>query len=144
MLNEFFLKRKLSNSVAGIGIDILNVKRIESILEKHGNIFCKKIFGNNEYKEFSNRLNKNSSRAIRFLASRFAAKEAFAKAMNFGIIKPLSWKDVQILNSSNGSPVLELNIDLHNWFYSKYNAHISISDEKDLVIAFVVIESKLN
>ncbi|AWD32308.1 Holo-[acyl-carrier-protein] synthase [Candidatus Kinetoplastibacterium sorsogonicusi] len=130
------------NPIVGLGIDIIDVRRVEFIYKKYGLNFCKKILGNNEYNEFMQRLNRNYLKSIKFIASRFSAKESFYKAIKIGM-PTLSWHNIQIMNTSIGAPIMKLNSQLNDWFNQRYgNIHISISDESQFVITCVVIEKK--
>ncbi|UOF93721.1 MAG: holo-ACP synthase [Bordetella sp.] len=141
--NFYSLLPKISGPIAGIGVDILYTSRIEKALTRSCMRFAEKILGLEELQNFYIRRNKNIKKSIKFLSSRFAAKEAFSKAVGIGINIPVRWKEVQIINSNNGRPTLFLSPKLFSWynkFYGKF--HVSISDESDMVIAFVVIEHK--
>ncbi|GAB6183429.1 holo-ACP synthase [Thermodesulfovibrio hydrogeniphilus] len=117
--------------IKGIGVDIVSVDRIKAIYEKFGEKFLKKIFTDNEIKySFSH---KNP---FPHFAARFAAKEAVIKALN----KPegLKLKDIEIINSSNGSPQIAIS---GSWFMDKEKTVIncSLSHEKNYAVAFVII-----
>ncbi len=129
-------------NIAGIGIDLLNTSRIEQILMKYGERFAKRILGLQELDEFNNRKKRSFQRGINFLSSRFAAKEAFFKAINLKINIPITWHGVQILNTTTGSPTVVLSSNFSKWYNERYgSAHVSISDDFRLVIAYVVIEN---
>ena len=89
--------------IFGIGTDIVNIKRIESSLKKNGSVFKNRIFSKNEISYCENK--KNSSA---FYAKRFAAKEAFSKALGTGIRKGVNLKNIEINNNSNGKPYILL------------------------------------
>ena len=82
-------------------------------------------------------------RGIRFLATRFAAKEAFSKAIGLGMRMPMTWRAMQVLNAPSGKPqavtsgVLKEFMDLHG-----LSAQVSITDEDDYAVAFVIVEKK--
>ncbi|MDX2050289.1 MAG: holo-ACP synthase [Rickettsiaceae bacterium] len=123
-------------TIHGIGCDLVNCLRIEQIFLKYPASFIKRILGQIEIRKFST-LNDQKTK-VSFLAKRFAAKEAVAKAFGTGIGQTLEFKDIQIDNDYNGKPkvilpknLLELTIN--------YQIHISISDEWPIAIAFVII-----
>lgn len=108
--------------IKGIGVDILEIKRIEKYLDTDQ--FINKILTTAEISQFKS-LNKKQKE---YLAGRYAAKEAYSKACGTGIGK-LAFKDIEILNNELGQPYLT----------NDPKAHVSISHEKDYVVAFVVI-----
>ena len=89
--------------IFGIGTDIVNIKRIEKILKKKNNNFKNRIFSNREIIYCDNKKNPSS-----YYAKRFAAKEAFTKALGTGINKGISLKDIEIFNDSLGKPKIKL------------------------------------
>ncbi|OIJ15104.1 holo-ACP synthase [Anaerobacillus alkalilacustris] len=115
--------------IIGTGIDIVELKRIEDTLHRHPN-FIKRILTEKEEQNFQKLIEK---RKIEFLAGRFAAKEAFSKAIGTGIGRNLSWKDVEILPAINGKPTI---------VSEKTNGkiHLSISHSKEYAVANVIIE----
>lgn len=128
--------------IFGIGTDIVRSARIEEALRKRDGLFAEKILGPEELDAFHRRGEPHFSKAVRYLATRFAAKEALSKAMGTGFRKPLSWHGVQVLNADNGRPVFVFGEEMQTWFQSQnLCAHITISDEHEYAVAFVVIES---
>lgn len=123
--------------IKGIGTDLVSVPRIERVLERHRDRFANKILGCDEYQEFQ----KCKHRA-NFLAKRFAAKEAAAKALGTGFSKGVSWKDIQVMHNEHGRPELSLSNGALKRFLSIRGEQIllSLSDEEPLVIAYVIIE----
>lgn len=121
--------------IIGIGTDIVNIKRIESIYQKYGEAFLDKNFHLEEKKHFKNLpLHKK----INYLAKRFAAKEAVAKAFGVGIGDKISFCDIAILNNELGAPYVLIEKDKINEIH-KYNIHISLSDDEPFAIAFAMI-----
>ncbi len=124
-------------SLYGIGIDIVQIDRMEKMIEKHGDIFAKKIFHENELNIYQGLKQK-----ARFLAKRFAAKEAFSKAFGTGIVDGITLPNIEISNDEQGKPT----IILHEKTKEKFNAvsacsiFLSISDEKMYAVAQVIIE----
>ncbi|MGE8603573.1 holo-ACP synthase, partial [Bordetella trematum] len=82
-------------AIAGIGMDLIRVDRIERALARHGERFAEKVLGDQELEKFRARSARDPQRGVRFLATRFAAKEAFSKAIGLGMRLPMTWKRVQ-------------------------------------------------
>jgi holo-[acyl-carrier protein] synthase len=129
-------------SVAGIGTDLMRVDRIRLVFERHGDKFARRILGSQEMEKFLRRYQRDPQRGIRFLATRFAAKEAFSKAIGLGMHSPMSWSKMQTLNEPSGKPCVFLSEPLASWYAARFGAaHVSITDESDIVAAFVVVET---
>ena len=124
----------------GIGVDIVQNSRIrKSITNKN---FLLRIFTNDEINKSKKTKNKTA-----FFSKRFAAKEAFSKALGTGFRETLNFKDISITNNKNGKPSIKINNKLHNLIYKKFktkkiNVLLSISDESEHSIAFVIFEKK--
>ncbi|MFA7625157.1 MAG: holo-ACP synthase [Pusillimonas sp.] len=130
-------------SIAGIGTDIARVDRIAAAYARHADRFALRILGEREWPVFLRRKARDPQRGIRYLATRFAAKEAFSKAIGLGMHSPMSWRRMEVVNAPGGRPVVVLNEPLAGWYAQRYGAaHISVSDEKDMVTAFAVVETK--
>lgn len=125
--------------IYGIGTDIVAVARIETALASHGERFAARILAESELAEF-----RASSAPARFTAKRFAAKEAFAKALGTGIGAELSWHDLTVTHDAAGKPAFTFSAALTDRLYPLEVAatHLSISDETTHAVAFVVIERK--
>jgi holo-[acyl-carrier protein] synthase len=125
--------------IYGIGTDIVNIARIEKSLAKFGDIFAKKILSEKEMAVFAIKKDNQAS----YLAKRFAAKEAFAKALGTGFRGEISLKHVEILNDELGKPSLCISgaaqKTLQKLAGDKANLHLSLSDDYPTAIAFVVI-----
>lgn len=130
-------------AIAGIGLDLLRPDRIETSLARFGDRFARKILGPDEYLKYQARSTRSSARGVRYLATRFAAKEAFAKAIGLGIRMPMTWRAVQILNLPSGRPTLQIvDIALGQWYAERFGpAHVSLTDERDMVAAYVIVET---
>lgn len=128
--------------IYGIGTDIVQIKRIEETLVRTPR-FAEKILGADELIEYQQRQNSISAlRGLQYLSNRFAAKEAFGKAMRIGMRAPISWHTLQIMNDSNGAPMIVTSGDLAlHMQQNQLQVNVSISDESDYAIAFVVIEN---
>lgn len=133
----------LPGSVAGIGTDLIRVERIARAYERQGERFARRILGERELAVFHARLKRDQARGIRYLATRFAAKEAFSKAIGLGMHSPMSWPLMQTLNQTGGRPQVHLSEPLAQWCEQRFGAmHVSLTDESDMAMAFVVVESK--
>ncbi|WP_323011441.1 holo-ACP synthase [Castellaniella sp.] len=130
------------SNIAGIGTDLLRVDRIERIVDRHGLRFAQRILGEDELLVHARRTARDPRRGVLYLATRFAAKEAFSKAIGLGIHMPMTWSRVQILNRRGGAPEIYLSSPLKDWYDARFGvAHVSMTDESNMVAAFVVIES---
>lgn len=130
-------------AVAGIGVDLLRLERIERVFARHGERFARRILGPQEIEKFNIRYQRDPQRGLRFLASRFAAKEAFSKAIGLGMHSPMTWSRMQTLNEASGKPCVRLSEPLASWYGQRFGAaHVSITDESDMVAAFVVVEAR--
>ena len=123
--------------IYGIGTDIVEVSRIEASIAQFGDDLAKRILAESELPSYL-----ASHIKPRFLAKRFAAKEAFSKALGTGLRAPATFQNITISHDELGKPVLVLAAELQVFLQSKniVNMHISISDEKNLAAAFVVLE----
>lgn len=125
--------------IYGIGTDVVEVSRIAEALNKFGDNFAKKILSEEEFLIFQkNNIKEN------FLAKRFAAKEAFAKAMGTGFRGEVNIKSIIITNNELGRPDFKLkkNISLMMKEKKIRYCHLSISDEKNIAVAFVILEKE--
>lgn len=122
--------------IAGIGTDIVAVARLVKLYERHGERVLEKLLAPSERAGFNKA--KDSGR---FLAKRFAAKEAFGKALGIGVAHPASLPNVAVAHDALGKPILDFAPELASYLAErKLSAHLSISDEADYAIAFVVLE----
>lgn len=128
--------------IYGIGTDLCDVRRIEATLARRGDRFAERVLGPNELRVFHARRARAPLRGIRFLATRFSAKEAFSKAIGLGIRSPMTWSACEILNEPSGKPVLKLSGALAAWFEARaLVAHVTVTDEGDYAASFVVVET---
>ena len=128
--------------ILGIGVDIIDNKRIKKSIKN--NKFKKRIYSANELKLSSLTINKTS-----FFSKRFAAKEAFAKALGTGFRNSLNFKDIEVINDELGKPYYAKNRKItkliqKNFNVKNFNCFLSISDEKDYSTAFTIIQTKWN
>ncbi|MEN9761418.1 MAG: hypothetical protein RI906_1244 [Pseudomonadota bacterium] len=132
--------------IYGIGTDIVQVARIERLLARWGDRFARRVLGPEELAEFMRRRSRGShgpAYAARYLAKRFAGKEAFSKAIGLGLREPMSLLSLQILNDSRGKPIAVAGKRLAVWLNERgLQAQVSLSDEIDTVLAFVVVECR--
>jgi holo-[acyl-carrier protein] synthase len=128
--------------IVGIGTDLCDVRRIAATLHRKGDRFAEKVLGAQELRVFHARRERVQSRGLRYLATRFSAKEAFSKAIGLGIRQPMSWRACEILNHPSGQPYVQLNGELATWFHARgWRAHVSVTDESDYATSFVVVEA---
>jgi holo-[acyl-carrier protein] synthase len=129
--------------IQGIGTDICDVRRIRASLEKHGERFARRILSDGEMAVWKARTARWPERGLRFLATRFSAKEAFSKAVGLGIRMPMTWRSCEIANLRSGKPVIVLHGELKTWFEAQgWTAHVTVTDESDYAASFVVVESQ--
>ena len=127
--------------IFGIGTDICDIGRIEVALARRGERFAEKVLGPHEIEVFRARRARVEARGVAYLATRFAAKEAFAKAIGLGMRAPMTWRDCEVVKAASGQPQIRLHGALALWFAARgLVAHVSLSDESDVATAFVVIE----
>ena len=125
--------------ILGIGVDIIQNHRIKNSIKNHK--FRDRIYSTNELK-----LSASSKNKIEYFSKRFAAKEAFAKALGTGFRKNLNYKDIEVANDKMGKPYYTKSKKItklvqKNFKVNKFNCFLSISDEKDYSTAFTIIQS---
>ena len=125
--------------ILGIGVDIIKNERIRKSIKS--NKFRRRIYSSKELK-----LSKKTKDKVAFFSKRFAAKEAFSKALGTGFSSNLNFKDIEIINDKKGMPKYSENkkiikIVQKKYKVKKFNSFLSISDEKDYSTAFAIIES---
>ncbi|MBK6294801.1 MAG: holo-ACP synthase [Rhodoferax sp.] len=127
--------------IYGIGTDICDVRRIRASLDRHGERFALRILGDTEIATWRLRSQRWPERGVRYLATRFSAKEAFSKAIGLGMRMPMTWRLCEIDKLSSGQPTVVLHGTLKQWFDSRsLRAHITVSDETDYAASFCVVE----
>jgi holo-[acyl-carrier protein] synthase len=132
---------KLAAAIVGIGNDICDVRRIEAAWQRHGERFVQRVLGPNEQRVWQQRSQRWPGRGVRYLATRFSAKEAFSKAVGLGMRMPMTWRDCEILNHPSGQPYVRLSGELKTWFEAQgWRAHVTVSDETDYATSVVVVE----
>ncbi len=129
--------------IYGIGTDICDIRRIEATFERRGLRFAERVLGDAELRIFHARRGRAPARGLRFLATRFSAKEAFSKAIGLGIRSPMSWRLCEVLNQPSGKPVLQLSGALAAWFDARgLVGHVTVTDETDYAASFVIVETR--
>lgn len=127
--------------IYGIGTDICDVRRIRASLERHGDRFAEKVLSQAELVTWRARSERWPERGIRYLATRFSAKEAFSKAIGLGMRMPMTWRNCEISKLPSGQPVIVLHGELKTRFEAKgLTAHITVTDETDYAASFCVVE----
>ena len=124
--------------IVGIGVDIVDNRRIKKILMRFGTKFKERCFSNIEIKKSESRSNE-----INTLSKRYAAKEACAKALGTGLARGVFWRDIEVLNNNYGKPYIKLYNNalkrLNELSDSNCRVEVSLSDEKNYSIANVII-----
>ncbi len=126
--------------ILGIGVDIVSNLRIKKSIKK--NSFINRVFSKSEI--YQSKKTKNKSN---YFSKRFAAKEAFMKALGTGFRYNVNFKDISVINNKEGKPELKITNNIKKLLINrlkvkKFNLFISLSDEKNYSIAFVVIQKK--
>jgi holo-[acyl-carrier protein] synthase len=127
--------------IYGIGTDICDVRRIRASVARHGDRFAEKILTDAELLTWRERAERWPERGLRYLATRFSAKEAFSKAIGLGMRMPMTWRLCEINKLPSGQPTIVLHGQLKDWFDAKgLSAHITVTDETDYAASFCVVE----
>lgn len=130
--------------ILGIGVDIVNIKRIEKVVNSFGDKFLKRCFSDNEILKYRN---KNPLNFISGIAKLFAVKEAFVKALGTGFNLGVTFKNLEVLSDEFGKPFIKVfgyaleQVKKKSLNYENIKYHVSISDDYPTAVAFVVIES---
>jgi holo-[acyl-carrier protein] synthase len=128
-------------TIYGIGTDITQVSRVQGVMERTNGRFAEKVLGPDELKTYRARAARSPVRGIAYLSTRFAAKEAFSKAIGLGMHWPMTWRALQTLNEPSGKPMVVASGELAAWLAErKLTAKVTISDEVDYAVAFVIAE----
>ena len=127
--------------IYGIGTDICDVRRVRASVARHGERFAQKILSDAELATWKARSARWPERGLRYLATRFSAKEAFSKAVGMGMRLPMTWRHCEIVKATSGKPEIVLHGALKEWFEARrLSAHVSVTDETDYAASFVVVE----
>ncbi len=128
--------------IVGIGSDLIDIRRIEKALERHGDRFRNRVFTEIEQKRPDGRQQRAAS-----YAKRFAAKEACAKALGTGIARGVFWRDMGVVNAPSGKPTMHLTDGAAKQLQrllppgTRAAIHLTITDDFPLAQAFVIIEA---
>ncbi len=128
--------------IYGIGTDIVDIARIRQVMERTSGRFAERVLGKQELEEYQARSARCTKRGMAFLATRFAVKEAFSKAVGLGVKPPVALKLLQTLNDpATGQPHIVTTGALASWLDKQcIRTHVSLSDEREVVVAFVIAE----
>ena len=134
---------RVLNMIYGIGTDICDIRRIRASVERHGDRFAQKVLTDSELQVWRARSARWPERGIKYLATRFSAKEAFSKAVGMGMTMPMTWRNCEIANLPSGQPTIVLHGAMKEWFEGKgLQAHITMTDESEYAASFCVVERK--
>ena len=129
--------------IYGIGTDICDVRRIQASLARHGDRFAEKVLAEGELATWRARSARWPERGVRYLATRFSAKEAFSKAIGLGMRMPMTWRACEVAKLPSGQPVIVLHGALKDWFEGqRLQAYLSVTDESDYAASFCVVERR--
>jgi len=123
--------------IYGVGTDLIEIQRIDKALKRFGERFARRILCEPELRRF-----RSHRQPVAYLAKRFAAKEAFTKALGTGIHAPANWHGVWVVNLKSGKPVLEFSPALKQLLQQRKigNAHVTLTDEREMACATVILE----
>lgn len=131
--------------IVGIGTDTVIIDRVAKLLARWGDRFAQRVLGPAEYAEYLRRKGRGvagEDRAIRYIAKRFAAKEAIGKALGVGLFHPMSLHSVEILNDRRGAPKAQPRKALAQYLQERqFQIHVSISDEIEHAQALAIVET---
>ncbi|MDH4395808.1 MAG: holo-ACP synthase [Limnobacter sp.] len=129
--------------ILGLGTDVVDLERIRSIVASPAaERFVSRVLCADEQEVFRARADLSKERGAKYLASRYAGKEAFSKAMGSGVGAEFSFQDLSILNGQSGQPVMVYSPKLQEWLEARgAQAHVSLSDERNVCMATVIISS---
>jgi holo-[acyl-carrier protein] synthase len=129
--------------IYGIGTDICDIRRIQASLDRHGERFAAKVLSDGEMATWKARSARWPERGVRYLATRFSAKEAFSKAIGLGLRLPKTTPQCEVSKLPSGQPVIVLHGVLKDWFEAKnLSAHITVTDESEYAASFCVVETR--
>jgi holo-[acyl-carrier protein] synthase len=131
--------------IYGIGTDLCDIRRIRKSVERHGERFAQRVLSDAEFTTWQTRSTRWPERGLRYLATRFSAKEAFSKAIGLGMRLPMSWQLCEIGKMASGKPVIILHGELKQWFEAQgLTAHVTVTDESDYAASFCVVEKNID
>jgi len=123
--------------IYGIGTDLIEIGRVEKVLKRFGDRFARRILCEPELRRF-----RAHKQPVAYLAKRFAAKEAFTKALGTGIHAPANWHGVWVVNLKSGKPQLEFSDDLQKLLKQRQirRSHLTLTDDREIASATVIPE----
>ena len=122
--------------IFGVGVDVVEIARIEEAIGRHGERFAKRILATDEWAVYA-----AAAQPARLLAKRFAIKEAFGKATGLGMRPPAYFNDIGVTHLPSGAPQLQASPRLAAWMAERrLRAHLSVSDERHYAVAMVTLE----
>ena len=123
--------------IYGVGTDLIEIGRIEKVLRRFGERFAQRILCEPELRRF-----RAHKQPVAYLAKRFAAKEAFTKALGTGIHAPANWHGLWVVNLKSGKPEFDFSPELKKFLRQKNisQAHLSLTDEREIASATVILE----
>ena len=127
--------------IVGIGTDVVSIERIRGVLERHGQRFVDRVLTPEERARFARAGDKIKAS---HLAKRWAAKEAFSKAIGTGIHAPFTWQSITVGRDPRGKPLLVPSpaMTKHLEAMGVVRSHVSLTDDAGVAVAFVVLEGK--
>jgi holo-[acyl-carrier protein] synthase len=125
--------------IVGIGTDVASIERIRGVLERHGERFVKRVLTADERGRYER---VNARARASHLAKRWAAKEAFSKAIGTGIHPPFTWHSITVTRDPSGAPGIQPNADMARYLRERgvRRSHLSLTDDAGVAVAFVVLE----
>ncbi|MGZ8255483.1 MAG: holo-ACP synthase [Burkholderiaceae bacterium] len=127
--------------IYGIGVDLIEIPRIEAAYARFGERFAQRILTERELDRYRARRARSDARGIAFLATRFAAKEAISKALGLGMRTPMTWRAVEVVNDPNGRPLAFASGELHAYMQRlRLRLHVSLTDERSMATAYAIAE----
>jgi holo-[acyl-carrier protein] synthase len=127
--------------IYGIGVDLIEIARIEAAYARFGERFARRILTDRELERYHARRARSDVRGIAFLATRFAAKEAISKALGLGMRTPMTWRAVEVVNDPSGRPLAFASGELRAYMQRRrLRLHISLTDERSMATAYAIAE----
>jgi holo-[acyl-carrier protein] synthase len=127
--------------IYGIGVDLIEIARIEAAYARFGERFARRVLTDRELERYHARRARSDVRGIAFLATRFAAKEAISKALGLGMHTPMTWRAVEVVNDPSGRPLAFASGELRAFMQRRrLRLHVSLTDERSMATAYAIAE----
>lgn len=127
--------------IYGVGNDVIELARVRAVWDRHGRRFVERVLGEHEQRILEARGARSGARALSFLATRFAAKEAISKAIGLGLRWPMAWRSVEIVPAPSGRPEAIAHGELARFLAERsLRLHVSVSDLESIAFATAVAE----